>query len=150
MHVSLNSEINCKLKDPENHTLPFTRIIKGTDKSSLGKIHRFLRCTMIRPSNLRSLILIRILAKERTLRKLRASSHEPNWPEWPGYRDQFRLGFIWKISAQFPIWEKAEYPCDRRANMAKRKIITFAPIIALTTLIAVSLQLDGMFMMWKI
>ena len=34
--------------------------------------------------------------------------------------------------------------------MAKRKIITFAPIIALATLIAVSLQLDGMFMMWKI
>ena len=78
MHVSLNSEIKLQTQDPENHTLPLTRIIKGTDKSSPGKIHRFLRCTMIRPRNLRSLILIRILAKERTLRKLRASSHEPN------------------------------------------------------------------------
>ena len=36
------------------------------------------------------------------------------------------------------------------ANMAKHKVITFAPIIVLATLIAVSLQLNGMLMMRKI
>ena len=35
-------------------------------------------------------------------------------------------------------------------NKANRKIITLTPIIALATLIAVSLQLNGMLMMWKI
>ena len=35
--------------------------------------------------------------------------------------------------------------------MAKRnRIITFAPIMALATLLAVSLQLNGLLMMWKI
>ena len=35
--------------------------------------------------------------------------------------------------------------------MAKRnRVITFAPIIALATLLAVSLQLNGLLMMWKI
>ena len=34
--------------------------------------------------------------------------------------------------------------------MAKHKVITFAPIIVLATLIAVSLQLNGMLMIWKI
>ena len=37
-----------------------------------------------------------------------------------------------------------------KANMAKHKVITFAPIIALATLIAVSLLSNGMLMMWKI
>ena len=37
-----------------------------------------------------------------------------------------------------------------KANTMKHKIITFTPIIALATLIAVSLQLNGMLMMWKI
>ena len=37
-----------------------------------------------------------------------------------------------------------------KANTVKHKIITFTPIIALGTLIAVSLQLNGMLMMWKI
>ena len=37
-----------------------------------------------------------------------------------------------------------------KANTVKHKIITFMPIIALATLIAVSLQLNGMLMMWKI
>ena len=36
------------------------------------------------------------------------------------------------------------------ANMAKHKVIIFAPIIAVPTLTAVSLQLNGMLMMWKI
>ena len=37
-----------------------------------------------------------------------------------------------------------------KANTVKHKIITFTPIIALATLIALSLQLNGMLMMWKI
>ena len=37
-----------------------------------------------------------------------------------------------------------------KANTVKHKIITFTPIIALATLIAVSLQLNGMLMMWTI
>ena len=35
--------------------------------------------------------------------------------------------------------------------MAKRKrVISFAPVMALATLLAVSLQLNGLLMMWKI
>ena len=34
--------------------------------------------------------------------------------------------------------------------MAKHKVINFAPIIALATLIAVSLLPNGMIMMWKL
>ena len=85
---------------------------------------------------------------------LRPSSHEPGWwgpiPPW----------LIWEISARFPRWKKAEDTDWRQrvlvrnsrneANMAKHKVITFAPIIVLATLIAVSLQLNGMLMMWKI
>ena len=37
-----------------------------------------------------------------------------------------------------------------KANTVKHKIITSTPIIALATLIAVSLQVNGMLMMWKI
>ena len=37
-----------------------------------------------------------------------------------------------------------------KANMAKHKILTFGPILTLVTLKAVSLQLNGMLMMWKI
>ena len=33
--------------------------------------------------------------------------------------------------------------------MTKYKVITFAPIIVLATLVAVSLQLNGVLMMWK-
>ena len=34
--------------------------------------------------------------------------------------------------------------------MTKHKVITFAPILVLATLVALSLQLNGMLMMWKI
>jgi len=37
----------------------------------------------------------------------------------------------------------------KKATRRNTKIITFAPIIALVTLKAVSLQLNGMLMMWK-
>ena len=43
---------------------------------------------------------------------LRASSYEPGWPGWLGYRDEFCLGFIWEISARFPRWEKVKDPGD--------------------------------------
>ena len=41
---------------------------------------------------------------------------------------------------------------EKKANMAKHKVITFAPIIPLVTLIAVLsiLHLNGMLMTWKI
>ena len=45
-------------------------------------------------------------------RVLRASSYEPSWPGWLGYRDEFCLGFIWEISARFPRWEKVKDPGD--------------------------------------
>ena len=94
----------------------------------------------------------------RLVRQLRASSHKPGWPGWPGYRDQFRLGFKWEISVRFPRWEQAKYPRDdfwremRKSKHAEaqKSVITFAPVIALVTLIAVSLQLNGMLMMWEI
>ena len=82
---------------------------------------------------------------------LTASSHEP------GYRDQFRLRFIWEISARFPRWAEGQWswgrvlaPRDKKADMRNTKIINFAPIIAFATLKAVSLQLTGMLMMGKI
>jgi len=70
-----------------------------------------------------------------------------------GYRNQFRLGFIiWEISALFPRRKKGRKFSGRvlapnsrnKPNMAKHKVITFAPIIALVTLIAVLLQLKTM------
>ena len=44
------------------------------------------------------------------LPKFTASSYEPGWPGWLGYRDEFCLGFIWEISARFPRWEKVKDP----------------------------------------
>ena len=93
-------------------------------------------------------------------KRLTASSYEPGWPGWPTYRDEFRLGFIWENSARFPRWEKAEDPGDEfwreiiiktKQKMAKRNwVITFAPFMALATLLAVPLQLNGLPIMWKI
>ena len=37
-----------------------------------------------------------------------------------------------------------------KANMAKHKVTTFAPIIALATFLTLSLLSDGMLTMWKI
>ena len=88
--------------------------------------------------------------------RLRASSHEPGWTGWPVYRDHFRFGFIWEISARFPRWKKAKDPGDQfwretrepKQTWHNTKIITFAPTIALATLKAVSLQLNGMLGLW--
>ena len=75
----------------------------------------------------------------------------------PGCQDEFRLGFIWEISAQFPWWKKAKDPWDefrRQIRETKQtyrntKILTFALIIASATLESVSLPLNGMLMIWK-
>ena len=42
----------------------------------------------------------------------RASSYEPGWPGWLGYRHEFCLGFIWEILDRFPRWEKVKDPGD--------------------------------------
>ena len=40
---------------------------------------------------------------------------------------------------------------EKQTKMAKRNlVITFAPIMALATLLAVSLQFNGLLMMWKL
>ena len=93
-------------------------------------------------------------------KRLRTSSYETGWPGWSTYRDEFRLGFIWENLARFPRWEKAEDTGDEfwreiiiktKQKMAKRNwVITFAPFMALATLLAVPLQLNGLLIMWKI
>ena len=71
----------------------------------------------------------------------------------------FALGsYIWEILARFPRWEKVKDPGDefwRQIRETKQtwrntKILTFGPILPSVTLKAVSLQLNGMLMMWKI
>ena len=67
-----------------------------------------------------SLSLLPILSKLllKTL-KHRASSHEPSWPGWLGYRDEFCLGFICEISARSPRWEKANWKILGTSSGAK-------------------------------
>ena len=70
------------------------------------------------------------------------SSHQPGWPDWPAYLNEFCLGFIWEISARFPRQGKAKDPGDESwCQIRETKQTTFAPIIASATLTAVSLQL---------
>ena len=48
-------------------------------------------------------------------------------------------------------WGRVQAQNSRnKANMAKQKVITFAPFIRLATHIAVSLQMNGVLMTWKI
>ena len=48
-------------------------------------------------------------------------------------------------------WERVLAPdSGNKENMAKHKKITFGPIIASVTLKALSLQLNGVLIMWKI
>ena len=76
------------------------------------------------------------------------------FPYEPCYLTNFALG-SW-ISARFPSWGKVTDPGDefwckmRKAKQMWGKNITFAPIIALATLKAASMQLNGMLMMGKI
>ena len=58
----------------------------------------------------------------------------------PGFRDEKKPSKT-SCGAKFEKQSK---------DTVKHKIITFTPIITLATLIAVSLQLNGMLMMWKI
>ena len=60
----------------------------------------------------------------------------------------------WEISAQIPRWERGQRRVVARnsrnkANMAKHIVITFTPFIALATVVAVSLQLNWIVMIWK-
>ena len=65
--------------------------------------------------------------------------------------DEFRLGFIWEISARFPRWGKAkdsgdEYWCqirETKQTWRNTQILTFGPIIASVTLKSALLQLNG-------
>ena len=68
------------------------------------------------------------------------------------------LGLTWETSARFLRRKKGRRPWRRalarnsrnKANMAKQKVKTFAPVIALATLLAVSLQSNEMLIMLKI
>ena len=90
--------------------------------------------------------------------RFRASSHELGWPRWPGCRDRFHLVFISDISARFPRWKRPKIlgtssgaKLEKQSkHMVEQKIITFVTIMALATFKAVSLQLNGMLMKWKI
>ena len=101
---------------------------------------------------------IEIIGCRQGVKGLRASSHEPSWPGWHCYREEFHLGFIWEISARFPRWEKAKDPGDEiwhqiqetKQTWRNTKNLTFMPITASETPKAVSLQLNKMLMMWKI
>ena len=70
---------------------------------------------------------------------------------------QYFLGLTWETSARFRR-KKGRRPGRRalvrnsrnKANMARQKVKTFAPIIALATLLDVSLQSNGMLIMLKI
>ena len=73
--------------------------------------------------------------------------------------DEIRLGIIWEISAWFSRRDKAKDPgyefwhqiyWDTKQTRWNTKILNFTPIIASATLKAVSLQLNGMLMIWKI
>ena len=75
----------------------------------------------------------------------------------PVDRDEFRLGFIWEISAWFPRREKAKDPgtnsgakFEKQSRHGETKNLTFVPTIASATLKAVSPQLNGMFIISKI
>ena len=68
----------------------------------------------------------------KSTRNLRPS-HKPGWLGWPGYRDEFRLGFIREMSVRFPRWEKAKDSGDEfcrhiretKQTWRNTKILTF-------------------------
>jgi len=61
----------------------------------------------------------------------------PNKKFQPDFRDGKRQKILEQVLAQ---------DSRNKANLAKHKVVTFMPVIALATLIAVSLQLNGMLM----
>ena len=75
-------------------------------------------------------------------KRLRASSHEPGrWPGWPGQRDEYRLGFYEKFQPGF--WDEKRPKMlgtssgakfEKQSKHGETIIVTFAPIIASTTL----------------
>ena len=71
----------------------------------------------------------------------------------PVDRAEFCLGFIWKFQPGF--WDEKRSKIQGMSSATKfgkqnTKIISFGPILVSVTLKAVSLQLNGMIMMWKI
>ena len=66
----------------------------------------------------------------------------------------FTLGSHEKFQPGFRDEKRPKTSCgakfEKQANTVKHKIITLTPVIDLATLIAISLQLNGMLMMWKI
>ena len=89
----------------------------------------------------------------RLVRRLRASSQEPGYRD--GTRTNFALGSCEKFQPGVRDEKRQSEDFCREMRERKRtwrntKIITFVPVIALATLVAVSLQLNGMLMMWKI
>ena len=65
--------------------------------------------------------------------RLRATSHELGWPGWPGYRDQFRFGFLEEISARVSEIRNGQRSLKRvlarnsrsKTNVAKHKSYNF-------------------------
>ena len=75
------------------------------------------------------------------------------------YWDEFHLGFTWEFHPSVQDEKRRKilgtgsyfkFKKQRAQTWWITKILTFAPIIALATLKAASLQLNGMLMMWKI
>ena len=69
-------------------------------------------------------------------------------------RTNFTLDSYEKFQPGFRDEKRPKTSCgvkfEKQSKHDETKIITFTPIIALVTLITVSLQLNGMLMMWKI
>ena len=60
--------------------------------------------------------------------KVGAFSYEPDWPGWPGYRDEFCRLFIWEISARSIGITFEKIKPSRRKNL-----LSFATIVALSS-----------------
>ena len=85
-------------------------------------------------------------------RYFRASSYEPGWPGWIlPWVHMRNFSPVSEMRKGQRSWGRVLAPnLGKKANIAKHKILTFGPILASVTLKAVSLQLNGMLMMWKI
>ena len=66
-----------------------------------------------------------------------------------GSCEKFKHGF-WDNNRPKILGTSSGAKFEKQSKHGETKILTFAPIIASATLKAVSLQLNGMFMMWKI
>ena len=72
----------------------------------------------------------------------RACSHEPGWPAWSAYRDQFHLlGLCGKFQPGFRDEKRPKTSCgekfEKQNNHGETQSYNFRPIITLATLIVV-------------